>query len=168
LFDFPDAPWSLRFLIAQQLWDEARHAELSMQRFFEMGGTLDMLPVRDSFPLYLGPVQNADLGRRLAHLNQVVEGWVMDDFAMIVDISRGLGDEQTAHLFEYLIADEWLHIKIGADWIPVLTSNDPAYRSEVIQYRKDAERNLYGELDSAAREVAGKHTSGTVFSNVVA
>src|SRR5258708_11260310 len=106
LFDFPDTPWSLRFLIAQQLWDEARHAELSLQRFLEMGGTLDMLPVRDSFPLYLGPVHNQDLCRRLAHLNQVVEGWVMDDFAMMVDICRGMGDELTAHLFEYLITDE--------------------------------------------------------------
>src|SRR5258708_22196796 len=65
LFDFPDAPWELRFLIAQQLWDEARHAELSLQRFLEMGGKLDMLPVRDSFPLYLGPMQQEDLARRL-------------------------------------------------------------------------------------------------------
>jgi Protein of unknown function (DUF455) len=167
LFDFPDAPWELRFLIAQQLWDEARHSELSLQRFFEMGGMLDMLPVRDSFPLYLAPMQHEDLGRRLVHLNQVIEGWVMDDFAMIVDICRGLGDERTARLFEYLIADEWLHIKIGADWIPKLTAADPAYRAAVVKYRTDTERELYSGLTTAAKEVADKRATGTLFAAVV-
>jgi Protein of unknown function (DUF455) len=167
LFDFPDAPWELRFLIAQQLWDEARHAELSLQRFLEMGGRLDMLPVRDTFPLYLGPIQQEDLGRRLVHLNQVIEGWVMDDFAMIVDICRGLGDERTARLFEYLIRDEWLHIKIGADWIPRLTAADPSYRAAVVQYRTYAEQELYGDLDRYAKEAADKRATGTVFASVV-
>lgn len=154
LFDFPDAPWDLRFLIARQLWDEARHAEASLQRFFEMGGQLDMLPVRDTFPLYWGPVKNEDLVRRLVHLNQVIEGWVTDDFAMVVDICRGLGDERSAHLFEYLIADEWLHIKIGADWIPKLTADDPAYRAAAMAYRQETEREHFTSLDLAAQEVA--------------
>ncbi len=154
LYDFPDAPWELRFLVARQLWDEARHAEASLQRFFEMGGKLDMLPVRDTFPLYWGPSKNDDLGRRLVHLNQVIEGWVTDDFAMVVDICRGLGDERSAHLFEYLIADEWLHIKIGADWIPKITANDPAYRAAVMAYREQTEREHFGGLQQAAQEVA--------------
>jgi hypothetical protein len=159
LFDFPHAPWELRFLIARQLWDEARHAELSLQRFFEMGGKLDMLPVRDTFPLYFGPVHNEDLALRLAHLNQVIEGWVTDDFAMMVDICRKLGDERSARLFEQLIADEWLHIKIGSDWIPRLTAGNPAYRSEVINYRLRAEQELYVNLDAAAAETAHRFTT---------
>jgi uncharacterized ferritin-like protein (DUF455 family) len=167
LYDFPDVPWELRFMLAQQLWDEARHAELSLQRFFELGGRLDMLPVRDSFPLYFGPVHNQDIGRRLAHLNQVVEGWVTDDFAMMVDICRGLGDERTAHLFEYLITDEWLHIKIGADWIPRLTAHDPSYRAAVVDYRLQTERELHGTLDAAAEEVRRKRTDGSMFARVL-
>jgi hypothetical protein len=162
LYDYPDAPWELRFQIARQMWDEARHAELSLQRFFEMGGRLDMLPVRDNFPLYLGPVKNDDLCFRLAHLNQVVEGWVTDDFAMMTDIARGLGDERSARLFEYLIADEWGHIKIGADWIPVLTANDPDYRRQVVAYRAHAEAELYGEVDRAAKEVAELRREGKI------
>jgi hypothetical protein len=156
LYDFPEAPWALRLALARQLWDEARHAELSLQRFFEMGGTLDLLPVRDNFPLYFGPTRNQDLGRRLAHLNQIVEGWVTDDFAMMVDICHGLGDERTAHLFGYLIADEWGHIKIGGDWIPRLTQDDPQYRQAVIDYRLEAEQELYDSLSDAAAEVAQK------------
>jgi hypothetical protein len=166
LADFPDAPWELRRLIARQLWDEARHTELSMQRFFEMGGTLDMLPVRDTFPLYLPSMQHEDLARRLVNLNQVIEGWVMDDFAMAVQICRGLGDERTARLFEYLIADEWLHIKIGADWLPKLTANDPTYRSEIVKFRTEREQDLYATLDIAAKEVSDKHR--TLFSAVIA
>lgn len=154
LFDFPDAPWELRFLIARQLWDEARHAELSLQRFLEMGGELNMLPVRDTFPLYFGPVHNEDFALRLVHLNQVIEGWVTDDFAMMIEICRGLGDERSARLFEQLIADEWLHIKIGSDWIPRLTAHDPAYRSSVLNYRLRTEQELYHSLDAAAAETA--------------
>jgi bacterioferritin (cytochrome b1) len=171
LFDFPEAPWELRFRIAQQLWDEARHAELNLQRFFEMGGKLDMLPVRDTFPLFFGPVRNDDLGRRLAHLNQVIEGWVTDDFAMMVEVCRGMGDERTARLFEYLVADEWSHIKIGADWIPKVTANDPAYRAAVIEYRTETERELYASLAAAADETAQDRVSRTPrspFSNVIA
>lgn len=159
LFDYPDAPWKLRFIIARQLWDEARHAELSIQRFLELGGRFDMLPVRDTFPLYFGPVQNDDLAKRLAHLNQVVEGWVTDDFAMMVDICRQLGDERSARLFEQLIADEWLHIKIGGDWIPRLTANNPTYRAEVVKYRLEVEQKLYTDLDAAARETAARFTA---------
>lgn len=156
LYDFPDVPWELRFQLAAQLWDEARHAELSYQRFLEMGGRFDMLPVRDTFPLYFGPVHNDDICRRLAHLNQVTEGWVTDDFAMMVDICRGMGDERSARLFEYLQTDEWSHIRIGAEWIPRLTADDPAYRDAVVEYRTQAERELFNILDAAAKEVAEK------------
>ncbi len=166
LADFPDAPWELRFLIAQQLWDESRHTELSLQRFFEMGGTLDMLPVRDTFPLYLPSMRQEDLAKRLVNLNQVIEGWVLDDFAMAVEICRGLGDERTARLFEYLIADEWMHIKIGADWLPKLTAHNAAYRSEIVKFRTEREQDLYATLDSAAKEASDKHR--TLFSAVIA
>jgi len=154
LFDFPDAPWELRFLIARQLWDEARHAEASMIRFSEMGGTYDMLPVRDTFPLFWGPVRHDDLAKRLVHLNQIVEGWVTDDFSMMIEICRGMGDEKSAHLFEYLIADEWLHIKIGADWIPKLTADSAMHRQSVMAYRFAAEQEHFGGLELAAEEVA--------------
>jgi uncharacterized ferritin-like protein (DUF455 family) len=162
LYDFPNAPWDLRFLIARQMWDEARHAEQSMHRFEEMGGTYDMLPVRDAFPLYWGPVHNTELPKRLAHLNQVIEGWVTDDFAMMVDICRGLGDERSAHLFEFLIADEWLHIKIGSEWIPRLTAHDPAYRDEVVAYRTKVEQEHFKSLDLAAWEVRQKRATGEI------
>jgi bacterioferritin (cytochrome b1) len=154
LFDFPDADWQLRFLLARQLWDEARHAELSLQRFIELGGRLDMLPVRDTFPLYFGPIRHDDLTLRLVHVNQVVEGWVTDDFAMIVDMCRQMQDERSAALFEQLIADEWLHLKIGADWIPRLTAGDTARRTEAIAYRMETEAALYAELKAAARQTA--------------
>lgn len=158
LYDFPDAPWELRHILARQLWDEARHAELSLQRFLELGGKLNMLPVRQTFPLYFGPVENRDLATRLAHVNQVVEGWVTDDFAMMVDICRSLGDERSVGLFEQLIVDEWLHIKIGSDWIPRLTADNPTHRTEVINYRLRVENALYQSLDAAAAETADRFT----------
>lgn len=153
LFDYPDAPWEFRLILARQLWDEARHAELSLQRFFELGGRLDMLPVRETFPLYFGPVANRELTYRLAHLNQVVEGWVTDDFAMMVDICRQLGDTRSQRLFEQLIVDEWLHLKIGADWIPRL-AQQPEQRAAVIAYRHHVEDELYKGLEKAAQETA--------------
>jgi uncharacterized ferritin-like protein (DUF455 family) len=132
---------------------------LSLQRFYELGGTLDMLPVRDTFPLYFGPVANRELTYRLAHLNQVVEGWVTDDFAMMVDICRQLGDARSQRLFEQLIVDEWLHLKIGADWIPRLTANNPQQRAAVIAYRQHVEEELYRGLDKAAQETANRFKS---------
>jgi uncharacterized ferritin-like protein (DUF455 family) len=161
LYDYPEAPWELRFLIARQLWDEARHAELSLQRFLELGGTFDLLPVRDHFPLYFGPVRNTDLAKRLAHLNQVIEGWVTDEFAMMADNCRQMNDERSARLFEQLIADEWLHIKIGADWIPKLTADSPEHRAEVLDYRLQFERKHYADLDRAALEIAARFSKET-------
>ncbi len=168
LFDFPNAPWELRYKIAQQLWDEARHAELSLQRFWELGGKLDMLPVRDTFPLYLPCAKQTDIAKRLVQLNQVIEGWVMDDFAMMVEICRGLGDERSARLFEYLLTDEWLHIKIGADWLPRLTTDNPVYRNDVVQFRTQTENDLYQGLKEAAQESAEKHRKTAIFNNVIA
>lgn len=150
LCDFPDAPWALRLALARQMWDEARHAELSIQRFIELGGDFSLLPVRNHFPLYFGPTQNQDLAKRLAHLNQVIEGWVTDDFSMILDICHQLGDQRSAALFDQLLADEWLHMKIGGDWIPLLTEGDPAYRAEILRYRLEVERDLYASLDTTA------------------
>lgn len=162
LYDFPHMPWPFRFQVARQMWDEARHAELSLQRFWEMGGRLDMLPTRDTFPLYFGPTRHDDLALRLVQLNQVIEGWVTDDFTMMADISRGLGDERSARLFEYLIADEWSHIRIGAEWIPYLIKDNPDYRQRVMEYRAKAEATLYSDLDRAALEVAQLRETGAI------
>jgi hypothetical protein len=87
---------------------------------------------------------------------------------MMVEVCRGMGDERTARLFEYLVADEWSHIKIGADWIPKVTANDPAYRAAVMEYRTEAERELYASLNDAANETAQQRTPRPPFSNLLA
>lgn len=161
LFDFPEAPWEFRYILARQLWDEARHAELSIQRFLELGGSFDRLPVRDTFPLYLEPVSHVELTERLVHINQVVEGWVTDDFNMMATICRQLGDARSAALFDQLIVDEWLHIKIGADWIPRLTEHNPSQRRALITLRHSLEDKLNTSLRQAAEDALLRATHPT-------
>jgi hypothetical protein len=122
LVDFPDLPWEMRFDLAQQAWEEARHISVVAQIIEGVGGQLGMYP----FLPYFGhlrrdnhhPLQHLVLGNIIgesgaaAQTNEALrytEGWANDW------LRRGL---------EHLSADEVVHIGFGKKWGISLTADD--------------------------------------------
>jgi hypothetical protein len=137
----PELPWQMRLDLARQMWDEARHAEMSWRRMEELGGPPDPLPPVP--PLILAVVgDTVDPLERLIVLQRAIEGRVTERHRYrVVHLARDLGDAQTARLFEYIVADERSHIG-NSVWIDRLVGNDPARIARLAAIEAQAERTL--------------------------
>jgi bacterioferritin (cytochrome b1) len=134
-------PWQMRLDLARQMWDEARHAEMSWRRMEELGGRPDPLPPVP--PLILGVVGDAtDPLEKLLILQRVIEGRVTERHRYrVIHLSQELGDLQTARLFEYIVADERDHIGNSA-WIDRLVGDNPERMAQLHVIEMHAERAL--------------------------
>ena len=135
----PDLPWGMRLDLARQLWDEARHAELSWRRMDELGGPPVPAPsVAFLWPLYAG--DTVDPLEDLIVLQRAAEGRATEAHrARVGFIGQEMGDPTTARLYEYIVADERAHIGYS-DWIHRLVGNDTKRvdRLNEIQLRAEA------------------------------
>lgn len=141
-----ELPWQMRLDLARQMWDEARHAEMSWRRMEELGGRPDPLPPVP--PLILGVVgDTADPLEQLLILQRVIEGRVTERHRYrVIHLSQELGDLQTARLFEYIVADERDHIGNSA-WIDRLVGDDPQRMAQLHEIEMHAERALEDMLN---------------------
>jgi rubrerythrin len=145
----PELPWQMRLDLARQMWDEARHAEMSWRRMEELGGPPEPLPPVP--PLILGVVGDAvDPLERLIVLQRAIEGRVTERHRYrVVHLARDLNDPQTARLFEYIVSDERSHIGNSA-WIDRLVGDDPARIARLEAIEAQAERVLEDMLNRRA------------------
>lgn len=154
LADAPELPWPMRLDLARQLWDEARHTEMSWRRMEELGGVPDPIP---PIPYYiLAPVAGLeDPLERLLVLQRVIEGRAAERHRYRVTyIARDLGDPMTARLFEYIVADERAHVGYS-DWIHKLVGDDAARQERLEQVHRQAERIFESILNRRADVTAG-------------
>lgn len=133
LLDFPDAPPALLVDMARQCWDEARHAQLLIERLAELGRPVAVRPVRGSRLAAL--CAGRPLALRLAMHQRWGEWsgvcgarWHRAAFA-------ARGDLRTALIFDWIEADEILHVAQGNHWIRFLVPD----LSERAQLDQDAE-----------------------------
>lgn len=145
----PELPWKMRLDLARQMWDEARHAEMSWRRMEELGGPPDPLPPVP--PLILTVVGDAvDPLERLIVLQRAIEGRVTERHRYrVVHLARDLNDPQTARLFEYIVADERSHIA-NSTWIDRLVADDPERIARLAAIEAQAERVLEDMLNRRA------------------
>ncbi len=118
-------PRPMRAALYRQLWDEARHAAMSVRRMDELGGAPDPLPPA---PPLIHTVMDgvSDPLDRLIVLQRVIEGRVVERHRMrVYTVARELGDPETARLYEFIVADERTHVA-NSDWVPRLVGDDPA------------------------------------------
>ena len=125
LADARELPWPMRRDLFRQLWDEARHAEMSWRRMDDLGGAPDPLP--QAPPVILGVMAEIeDPIERLLVLQRVIEGRVVERHRLRVStVARDLGDPVTARIYEYIVADERQHVG-NSEWIPKIVGDDPA------------------------------------------
>jgi bacterioferritin (cytochrome b1) len=142
----PELPWRMRLDLARQMWDEARHAEMSWRRMEELGGPPDPLPPVP--PLILAVVGEAvDPLEQLIVLQRAIEGRVTERHRYrVVHLAQDLHDPQTARLFEYIVADERSHIGNSA-WIDRLVGDDPERIARLQAVEARAERVLEDMLN---------------------
>jgi SAM-dependent methyltransferase len=102
----------VKIMLAKQVWDEARHAQVIERRITEIGGNVsDFVPppavVRlwDFFRHVETPIEH------LAGINLTCEGLALDDYE---NNPCGYHDTKTAEMFEkHINADERFHAAIG-------------------------------------------------------
>lgn len=132
LAEFPEQPWEMRFEIAKQVWDEARHGETLIRRLREFGAGFGDYPLN-----YWGwevDVNRPDPLERLAISNTVFESEASKYMNHWIAAAHKTGDEESARLLEFLLMDEVTHVQLGRKWIDELTKNDPDRRKRVLEF----------------------------------
>ncbi len=154
LADARELPWPMRRDLFRQLWDEARHAEMSWRRMEELGGAPDPLP--QAPPVIHGVMGAiADPIERLLVLQRVIEGRVVERHRLRVStVARDLGDPVTARLYEYIVADERQHVGYS-EWIPKIVGDDPARIERLGQLQATCEARLEEILARRIDQTAG-------------
>jgi hypothetical protein len=154
LADARELPWPMRRDLFRQLWDEARHAEMSWRRMDELGGPPRPLPPAP--PVIHGIMAEvADPLERLLVLQRVIEGRVVERHRLRVStVARDLGDPVTARLYEYIVADERQHVG-NSEWIPKIVGDDPARIARLEQLQATCEAKLEEILARRVDATAG-------------
>ena len=154
LADARELPWPMRRDLFRQLWDEARHAEMSWRRMDDLGGAPEPLP--QAPPVILGVMADiADPIERLLVLQRVIEGRVVERHRLRVStVARDLGDPTTARIYEYIVADERQHVG-NSEWIPKIVGDDPARIARLEQLQAVCEAKLEEILARRIDRTAG-------------
>lgn len=120
----PEAPWGLRFDLAKQVRDEARHFELFMERVRQLGlspgDRAIMFEVWDKF------AAGRTLAERLIIEQRVGEGAALDSADAISARLKADGETEIALVFDYITADEITHVRNGNKWLHYLVGDDEA------------------------------------------
>jgi uncharacterized ferritin-like protein (DUF455 family) len=154
LADARELPWPMRRDLFRQLWDEARHAEMSWRRMVDLGGAPEPLP--QAPPVILGVMAEiADPIERLLVLQRVIEGRVVERHRLRVStVARDLGDPVTARIYEYIVADERQHVG-NSEWIPKIVGDDPARIARLERLQATCEAKLEEILARRIDQTAG-------------
>ncbi|QKW13677.1 DUF455 family protein [Verrucosispora sp. NA02020] len=147
----PEAPWGLRYDLAKQIRDEARHFELFMQRAHECGLAPGDQPVQyevwDKFAL------GRDLAERLIIEQRIGEGAALDSAENVHRRLKADGEDHIAMVFEYITADEVTHVANGNRWLRHLLGSEEAVQ--------EAEERVYRLLEANDAGAPYKHPINT-------
>lgn len=117
LYEADDMPWDFYFDVGRHCLDEARHAKMGEERLAQLGHHVSDFP--HSVVNYAWR-QGMDPMRRYCTLTYVIEA---DSFAYKHATYRQHmehGDHDSAQAVMFDIADETLHVRWGARWVPEL------------------------------------------------
>ena len=132
LADFPGIPWQMKLDMARQAWDEARHAEIVQRRLEELGGHVGMF--KTSCWGWEQDVNRPDPLERLALSNMTFESESCKHLRDWIRKAKEGGDDRSAQLLDFLLADEVNHVLYGVHWIDELTRDDTERRRRVLAY----------------------------------
>ena len=115
VYEFPEMPWQFHVEAARIAWDEARHVELLLNVLERYGGHVGEFPAKA--PGFEEYVREPTTLRKILMVNVIAEGEVSTDTqTRHRDAFRELGDELSAILKDYEMADEIVHGQFGGKW----------------------------------------------------
>ena len=141
LFDLSAAPFDLQMDLARFIWDEARHAEIGHQALrrlgyepFEMPCSIIGINVRSPLAPEVA----------LAQISVFGELSIVGPMRQLSDQAYRLDDRETGLTFDYIHADEILHLRRGRKWLEAL-SEDGNLSTLQERARSEAVRRLVEE-----------------------
>lgn len=149
LYESHDMPWDFYLDFATQTGDEERHIMLLIKRLEEMGGRTDSF----AFPEWTFYDLLADLspGERIAVFNAIVEGDVVENLHERIKIIRNAGDDRTAHIMDWICADESLHMMNGMRWIAYLYGDEQEVVDGVLDHGQQMLADVLGRARSSEK-----------------
>jgi uncharacterized ferritin-like protein (DUF455 family) len=131
------APLGLKFDMARQCWDEARHVEISVKLGEHMGSEIGEFAEQT---LLYEAACNPDPVLRLTGVNRALEGLAIDVFKTMRDFGSVLSDPVLEFAEDWMLADEVTHVKMGSDWLRRLTAQDPQRQKEALDFQKAVDK----------------------------
>jgi uncharacterized ferritin-like protein (DUF455 family) len=134
-FDFgtDEVPFELKFDMARQCWDEARHCEISVRLCEHMGGELGEYT---EFTTLFEAACHDDPVFRLAGVNRALEGLAIDVFNQMREFGKEMHDPVMTFCEDFMLADEVTHVKMGSRWLREVTEQDPERRAAALEFQK--------------------------------
>jgi uncharacterized ferritin-like protein (DUF455 family) len=150
--EFPDLPWAMRFALARQAWDEARHIGIVASAVRELGGEWGLYPFNCT--IWKVHVDRPDPLERLALGNAKFEGQLCSQLRDWIGICRADGSQTLGEILDFLLADELPHVRNGKQWLQVVAKNDPQRQESVLAWADAQAARLMEKFDatSAVRE----------------
>jgi uncharacterized ferritin-like protein (DUF455 family) len=123
LAEFQDADWEIRFWLARQCADEARHVQAYRRLLHARGGRFGDYPVMNFQYKLLGKIRT--LVGRLAVQNRTFEADGLDAAVFSAKQARAEGDLPLAEMYDAQAADEVLHVRFANQWIKKTVKQRP-------------------------------------------
>jgi uncharacterized ferritin-like protein (DUF455 family) len=122
VYEFHWCPWQFHFEAARICWDEARHVELLLNVLERYDGLVGQFPAKapgfEEFMSLSDPVE------RIIMVSVIAEGEVSTDTqTQHRNAFREIGDELSALLKDYEMADEINHGRFGRRWAQSLAAS---------------------------------------------
>lgn len=153
VYEFHSLPWQFHFESARIAWDEARHVELLLNVLERYGGTIGDFPAKA--PGYEEFVREPTPLRKILMVNVIAEGEVSTDTqTQHREAFRELGDELSALLKDYEMADEVVHGQFGVKWSRWLAKESGAdYDEELAASRRSLEEFKSSHDEEGATDI---------------
>ncbi len=163
LVDFPDCSWDLRFALARQASDEARHSAILKRRMEELGGVKGQFPIAN----YEWGVTKLieTLAGRLAVQNRTFEAGLIDLLGSLRVVWRDAGDQVTADLLDSILADEIMHVRYANRWLKRMTEQNPRVLLSVamaVRFLRHIDKSLeakVGDVNAAGTTLSEQRLS---------
>jgi len=125
VYELQEFPWQFSQEAARIAWDEARHVELLLNVLERYGGHVGQFSAKS--PGYEEYVSQPTTIEKIIMVNVIAEGEVSTDTqTQHRDSFRELGDELSAILKDYEMADEVSHGRFGVKWAKWLVDHTGA------------------------------------------
>jgi uncharacterized ferritin-like protein (DUF455 family) len=162
-----EAPFQLKLDMARQCWDEARHVEISCKLSEHMGTEIGEFAEQT---MLFEAACNADPVLRLTGVNRALEGLAIDVFNTMREFGEAAGDPVLYFCEDWMLADEVTHVKMGSDWLRLITKDDPERLQNALDFQRTVDKlfsfgGFRGEDDDSPIHLARKFRELAGFSD---